>query len=309
MIRSAKLSAMSYLDSTEYEFGEDVGELRETARYLKSKATGLVSIGRRFKREYKRKQRCNRDPRCRRRNRTGPDRGKSFHDIHHELWLEYRFAISPLVRSMQDAIEAYNGTPKIKSLRRSARGKQEFLWEPKDEKVFTISNGGKRGFERRKLYRDLIRAYILYEIPNPVGSVRMYLGLRNKDIPVTLWQLFPYSFMVDRAADISSAIAGAVNLADPRLRILAGGVVERVTEEHHYTVNYILSADTASWPNPATISSPGNLRKWFTYRRTQWSPSVLDLVPPVDTGPLVEDITSIRDLMALFLSKVKPRRL
>lgn len=281
------------MDVGAYAFGEDLGELKETTKYLKHRAGSLFNLSKSFRREYK-----NRIRKLPKRRRRPIDRAKQ----HADLWLEYRFAASPLVRSMLDAFEAYAHKPKHRPKYERARG----IGGDTGTSRFDQSVSAGSGEVTYRVTQDTTaesNAVVLYKVTNPLYSWQFHLGLRGKDIPETLWQLFPYSFMVDRVVDISSTIRAATNILDPSLVILAASNTVRL--ETKDTVQYI--AQTSSdW----TYSVSGNVREVnnFSYTRRRWHPSLLDAVPTFDKGGLWEDVTSIVDLLALSLANFSPTK-
>jgi len=145
-----------------------------------------------------------------------------------------------------------------------------------------------------------IHAQILYTVTNPLDNVRWKLGLRTRDIPHTLWQLLPYSFMVDRVVNVSDLISGFTALTDPDVHILSGSITER-TED----INTVQIVDRQ---NPTfTFSFAADIyeEKQFSYGRSPWRPSVFDTVPNIDVRNLVNTATKMTDLAALILQRLR----
>jgi len=277
---------LSNIDNTPYQFGEDIGEIRETLRFLKNPISSLVELSTSFRRTYKN-------------NRL------KYRDIsiaHANAYLQYRFALRPLLRSSSDALNAIAGGVSKVPLRRSANGFSNDTWSGETQ-IKYIGDPALNPWKRYSLLRNQetqIHATILYEFSNPVTGWRREAGLRAKDIPHTIWQLMPYSFVIDRAIDISSAIAGLVNLSSPSLTILAGSVATRdtVSEETSFTGRRY---------DPWTFSISPSIHKKevFTYDRVEWSPSAADLIPPFHKEGLVDDVLKVTDLLALFLQNMR----
>jgi hypothetical protein len=100
--------------------------------------------------------------------------------------------------------------------------------------------------------------------------------------------------MVDRVWNITKMIRGITNLADPNVEILAGWV--RAKEELVSTVR--LTGQTVPG---YTVTASGDLvtDKTFVYNRSPWTPRVSDTYPTTTKGRLVEDASSILDLLTL----------
>lgn len=319
-----KLNAIAYLDSTPYEFGEDVGEILETVRFLKNPLASLFKLSRSFKASYIRKLRrkraaTHREVKLLQRNLTRTERllyeksrERWLHSMgydlkkldlrialaHADVYLSYRFALSPLIRSCQDALEAYSKVHVYPPRRRSARGIQMVSKSESD-----TFQAGVRHWGRDVTVKRDGKASILYEVSNPVHDWKYKLGLRAKDVPTVMWQLVPYSFMVDRLFDITSFSKGVINLADPRVRILAASYREKYDWKSNIQ---LLSQDgTATWNTP-TIVGEKIVNEYFSYDRSVWSPSVADTVPNFTPGNLINDTLKVLDLAALIGKNLNP---
>lgn len=280
--RRAKLSAISNLDATPYAFGEDAFEIRETLRFLRRPFSSMAKLAKSFQRSVRRGE------------TSGLNRAKAIANA----WTEYRFAFSPLVRSAQDVAEVLTRLKPTLPPRLTARGFAQFD---------TSSEVTKRHVDTFSF--DLIRtmdydvdyhASILYTVTNPCRDLRFTLGLRAKDLPTTVWQVMPYSFMIDRLVDISSSIMAVTNLLDPNVKILSGSLRKKE--------NFRRDVSVANGAQPGyTIELSGDVseHKTFTYDREIWYPSVSDVIPPITPGRLVKDAQSIADLGSLILQRIK----
>jgi hypothetical protein len=276
----AKLLALRNVDKTPYAFGEDIGELKETLELIRHPFSTIASSAKRFRSLVK-------------------ARKKKFRWSHAKavasVWLEYRFAWSPLVRSAYSAVDAYMSTKKTPPVRRSSDQTLDFQGQESD----TVQNGSV--FDRTVTQSYSGHASILYEVHNPLYDWKWRLGLRAKDIPLTAWQLARLSFMVDRVYDISSFIGGVTNLIDPNVKILAGSYTTR--NEVETTLKLV------DYDNPSsvsyTISGNTNVRKTFRYHRVVWAPSFADTIPELSLRNLVNDATKIADLTSIFIGALK----
>jgi hypothetical protein len=291
----AKSKAIAGIDRTPYAFLEDLFEVRETIRFLKNPGKGLLKLSKSFSKTVKQQVRNN---------------GLSLNDSAalakeiSKVWLEYRFAVSPLLRSASDAFDYLTTETQDVTKRRTARGFDSFA---------DSANGQFRGFlnpsfptnnfydfevvtERR---RD-VRSGILYEVTNPLNDVRFQLGLRNKDIPVGLWEILPYSFMVDRVLNISRTLRGLLNLLDPSVKILAGWSVEKDSRNTKYRE---FNHGVGGWSTQ--VQGDWVRNKTFRYTRETWTPSIADTVPVPELGNLYSSAASVADLFALIYSKFK----
>jgi hypothetical protein len=277
----AKQVALANIDSTPYAFGEDLLELKETIQFLKSPLGSLLNLSRSFRSAYKKKKAGFRDV-------------DKIIKAHEDVWLAYRFAFSPLVRSCTSALEAFEAVPKKRPERLTARGFSDF--EHQDTEVHS---DGENEF-KRKLERIVEgKASILYAVSNPVYDWKYRLGFRGKDWPTTIWQIMPYSFMVDRLFDVSSFSKGAINLADPRVKILSACYRSKTTLDRTTRIisghpTYCLSCQGNDWT-----------KHQFQYNRQPWSPSFYDTIPGFTPEVLVKDLTNILDLVALIHKNIR----
>lgn len=295
MIKQAKLYAIANIDPTPSAFAEDAFEIRETLKFIRSPLTGIANLAKSFQRKrYK----------LYRRNKVAslvaqqkPEIVKAVSD----LWLQYRFAASPLLRSVMDGVDAFQTRNEKHTFpeRLVSRGIQKANTSLSESPTSDLGNGVYQSWETSLDAEADVAVGILYTVTNPVDNLQWRLGLRVKDVPETLWQVVPLSFMADRVWDVSKLIRGMTNLVDPQVRLLAGWV--RVKEK--VVTNYRLSGQTVPG---YTVTANGDTvhAEDFSYTRTPWSPSPLDTWPSITLGRLVEDATSIADLATLAYSRL-----
>lgn len=294
--QASKQQALASVDATPYGFAEDIGEIAETLRFLRDPLSSLKALALSFRAEKMRRERFLRsNPKQKEKVREKLRRQMRIYltdtrDLAAaDVWLTYRFAFSPLMRSISSLTEAL-GTTIHRPKRRTSRSKTSG----------NVSNSGtvtKTAHEKLQYENDgafEVRSGILYEVTNPVESFAFKYGVRFKDIPVTAWNLLPLSFMADRIVNISNCIRGLTNLSDPTVNILAGWVVTKKT---------VSSKRRLSLTNPpgwtGTTSFDTVVNETFTYDRTTWQPGVQDTVPAFTPKYLVSDISKTLDLLAL----------
>jgi hypothetical protein len=301
----AKLSSFSNVDSTPYGFAEDVGEIGETLRFIRNPLSSLVTLGTAFRKKWLK--------RARQIERSKTQRVKTLKKLKRsikdtttdpvdlaidEVWLSYRFAFSPLLRSAMSLIEAYKA-PIHRPPRRASRS----FKKGSASKVTTQDLGTYNKRDVTQKVEVEVAAGILYEVKNPVEDFQFKYGLRLKDVPVTLWNLLPLSFMVDRVVNISDSISGLTNILDPKVKILTGWVVTKTSVYRSYTYRYL--ASQPGWTNNCTFDSV--VDETFSYSREVWQPTIQDLLPPVTLGNLVSDINSTLDLLTIVHSCISKK--
>jgi len=286
----AKVRALSNIDTTPYAFGEDLGEIGETLKFLKRPFGSMYDLAADFRTHAKR----------------GVKGGLSQANAFASAWAEYWWAFKPLVTSVAEASEALSThltqrTAIHESARLTARGfSRSTNFNQVVDTVELDSNPGITATFFRSYEEETgIHAYILYQVSNPVRDLKHHLGFRIKDFPHTLWQLLPLSFMVDRMIDVSTFVQAFTAITDPKVKIVAAGVV---TKQETINIHKILSDTHPTF----TSSIEGDIKseRNFTYKRALWEPSALDAVPPVHLGRIVKDAQSIVDIAAILIGRL-----
>jgi hypothetical protein len=274
-----KLAALARMDATEYAFGEDIGEIGQTVKFLKNPIRSLTDLALKFEKTKRRKI------------RNGATVAKATADS----YATYQWAFKPLVRSASDLAEALNTQMMARQPRYSSRAS---LKREKTSGGDTVLIGTKYVYYRHTLTEE-VKATVLYENHRNDNDTLKKYGLRLKDAPETAWQLFPLSFMVDRVVNISNVISAATNLLDADLRILAASTTQKLKRTTEYKLVDAVSAVT-------NVAVTGNLVQLeeFDYIRQVWSPSMSDIKPPITPGNLVKDVKSILDLTALITQRI-----
>jgi hypothetical protein len=284
MIESAKLQALKNIDRVPGNFGEDLYEWRETLEFLRSPLHSLSSLAKSFRKDV----------------RKHPNYWSKRLQAIDDVYLQYRFAFSPL---MQSAMQLYsvliNKKDQTDPIRSTARGFSKFTDQWYGEKTQNVHFGGV--YEVHTQTKQNVKAGVMYEIEHPMHNWSWRLGLRLSDIPYIVWQVVPYSFMVDRVFDISSGIEAMRNLTDPSIKILAGFVTKTNESIREVTLKGLVNTSGHPWE-----VSPDTLQQtFFRYVRSPWTPTVSDTVPPQTWKNLVKDVSSIADLAALVYQRLK----
>jgi hypothetical protein len=292
-VADAKRHALQHVDSTPYEFLEDLAEIGETISFLKSPLHSIKNLFSAYKRSRKKVKKY---------YENTPGTAEELKALA-DLWAQYRFALAPLIRSVMNAAEVLEKFDSIeRPKRRTAHGwGKEFSlarvetyaphkpYGPADTLVFDYTKVSDAEAEAH--------AAIYYEVSNPLVDWKFALGLRLKDIPVTMWEIVPLSFMVDRLINIKSMLTGLINLADPTVTILAGSVTTKRSERVNITLE-----DWFSSLGTLTVLMTKNdsvTFETFTYSRDLWDPAISDTLPRFTPGQLVKDVTSLLDLLAI----------
>jgi hypothetical protein len=291
-LRTARNTALARVDATPHDFFEDLLEIRETIKFLRNPLSAIQGVKRAFSRKKLRAGKI----------KNHGERAKALADLYNQ----YRFALAPLIRSIVEAVQAYNDRDRT---RRPARRKARYALEYPISDTSQNYNGMPTPFWTYSATCNCnvtekvtvsVRAAILYEVTNPLKNWAFHLGLRVKDLPTTAWEIVPLSFMVDRLINLKNSISGLVNLLDPNVTILAASYTSKVNAEKTFTVTNaaVPGFGSPQW-NPDTCK-----KKSFSYERTDWAPGVSDLYPGFTPANVVKDISSIADLIALTIVRL-----
>lgn len=130
---------------------------------------------------------------------------KSMLDSMSDLWLEYRYAIRPLVFDMHSAVMAWNAVVE-KSNRFTARGFDEIpLTTSASTYQYTLPVYGKPIVSRVSTTSANFRAGVLFVIDGNINEFRSIWGF---DQPIeTVWELIPFSFIVDWFFNVGHVIS------------------------------------------------------------------------------------------------------
>jgi len=121
-------------------------------------------------------------------------------------WLEYRFGWKPLLYDIENAEEAFFKNvlwePKVRRL--VARSSHKVEWETND--VYTPRWGGTDKFSRKVNHSTKVSAGILYELSDldVVDAAKRHMGVRLADVPASIWEVVPYSFVLDRFVNVGN---------------------------------------------------------------------------------------------------------
>lgn len=281
----AKAKALANVDSAWSAFGEDALELRETLQFLANPLKSVCGVGKEFQRLLRQRKTAN----------IG-----QLADAAASLWLEYRFALSPLVNSIDQAMKVALRRESVLTERRSVHGTSFSEGKTSANAIQNTSDGNAITWKQEVEKEQLVRAYIIYEVTNPVDDWKTRYGFRWKDWPKTLWNIMPLSFMVDRLIDLSTTVGGLMNFLDPSIKLLAAGYTSKLNVQ---TTETVVAFEKPSTWSTALSSDNGFVTKRGNYQRYMWNPTIWDIVPPPQLGGLVSDITKVTDLAALAVQR------
>lgn len=280
VLEQLKLEALSKIDSTPFNFMEDAAEIASTMRYLKDPLSALADLSRTFERDYKV------------RRKKGWPHAKALADA----WLTSRYAVRPLMISIDNGYQALFKGKLVKSEeRRTARTFAVFKADSSG--IHSTPGPVALNFDWSRQEDGHIRVGILYSVTNPARTALQSAGFRQRNIPVTAWQLLPYSWVVDRIVNLTQVLQALTNLADPGVQIIAAWVTER---KNSIDKTQYISQDNPGW----NVSVQGDILVQIneSITRTPWIPTVGDAQPVVN---LRIDTSFVLDLASLALQRLR----
>lgn len=294
LITAAKASAIANMDPPDFQFAEDVGEIRQTLRLLRDPLRSVRDLSREFKRSSRKNMRKSYS-----RNKKGKTKAERQAEAVASTWLGYRFGFRPLISSISNLYVALSDQ-KIRFLRNTARGFENY--EHSDSQaVSTSASSYNWNFQNEMRSNVSVRAGILYENPSVLDDWRQKFGFRNQDLVRTAWDLFPYSFMIDRVVNVGDGITAFANISNRDLKILAAWYT--IKTKRIDKVSYLGRDDGTDWSFTSTPSYMETQKE--SYVRETWTPTVFDVVPPVTPAGLIEDATKTADLVSLIIANMR----
>lgn len=292
-----KSKVLSKCADTNYAFGEDMAEVRETLQFIRSPFRSLRRLVNNFSRDVSRKK------------ITSP--GKHAKNVA-AAWSEYRFAFRPLIRSVDDALAASADYFHKRSEDRYIRFAESMSSSARSTTGGpTTKNLPHSGYSTTSwaLYVQSLRSV---EIAVTVGikvfhqdhdSFSSLIGVRGRDIPLVLWEVFPLTFLFDRFYDVSSWLRASSNFLSANVSFAGGWVSSRTTDRRTRRYSNISSSFPAF-----NYARPTSTKPWatetFTYSREPWVPQLSEARPPALAGRLVSSLTSTADLAAVLTTRM-----
>lgn len=175
---------------TAFQSGVALGELLETVHMIRHPAQALREGINQYYSDVKKRMR-----KYGRTNRTVRD-----------TWLEYAFGWKPLIGDVQDAVSLATVEP-FKAF--------EYLQgrDREDMSDVRVNNSYDYGIQRLR-WTDVVKSYISVKYKGAIGyqneapGFPEQLGLSWSNVLPTIWELIPYSFLVDYFTNVGTVIDG-----------------------------------------------------------------------------------------------------
>lgn len=254
-----------------------IGELRETIGFLRSPISGWNKFLSGL------------------RNPARQARARSIGHFLRDNWLGYRYAVRPLMHDIASACKAIDEVvSNHKPTRHTARGSGS---GDQTRQTDTIVNGyqgvGTWSVSTKTTCQTRCKSGVIYEM----SRSRDTFGVGLAQLPITAWELVPYSFVVDWFANIGPYIEAIT----PKLGVSQLG--SWTTTESDVTTQRITRWVTGgnSGSTPRVITSDGRTTEdYSSVIKTRSSGAKIGLATPF--APLSGDIGKARVLDLLALS-------
>lgn len=287
-------NALKNIDRNPYDFMEDWLERKKTMDYIRTQAGRAESIVRDM-RDYKHTLGKSVSTKSKTRRAIDPVMAGN------KAWLEFRFALSPLVRSIQNAWEGFHTNP-IRYKRGRATGKSKITFGA--EKTWLGYYGGSSDV-KASFYEALtnvveFHCVLHWELKSNDPTFGWKYGMRLKDLPLGLWQIVPYSFVLDRFINMSAYFDAWTKFVDPNITIRYGSLANTSSASSLIKLVNWNQVGYSTSLNGNTVS-----RQSVSYDRKPYVPTAEDIMylPPLKLDSLGDAIQTV-DLCALSLSRV-----
>lgn len=215
----ATMQAYKQIRASQRQFsgGVFLGELQETLRMLRNPAKGILDgLSSYLKRVAKAKR--DRDIRNAAARSSGRNKGrkiaaneKTFKDVISQSWLEGSFGWLPLLHDLEDARKAYNtlvesnNEDRFEKIR--AVGKNDAMINSSQEIIAPVGNFNHlivKKFWQEAVF--IIRGEVRVKPELTLADKGKLFGLAPNEFMPTVWELIPWSFLVDYFVNIGDVL-------------------------------------------------------------------------------------------------------
>lgn len=295
LLQQAAQAAIAGIDATPYQFMEDLLEFHKTLAFLRDPFSGAAELAERF--AWKRQRNLR--------------KGMDLVSATAGAWLTYRYAMRPLAISISNGLSEYQnkvlarktGLAELGSFGQSRRTSRNFQsGRDYSEGYFYVGTDPAQRwtFWKSKEITAEVRCGVIYEVKNPISSFAEINGLRLKDLPHNLYNIVPYSWVLEHFISVEKSIKGMVNLADPKVNILAAW---QVVDENVISKKRLISRTQPG--NTYTIDGDTMTTETRTVSREPWLPSFSDTLPVTNLAK-AKDAGFILDMASLVVKRLSP---
>lgn len=258
----AGTQAMSQVDAPEVQGLVDLAELEATLRMLKQPMSSLVDLSRQLRRTANRRMWADR-----KKNGQKKTGSLQFSEAMAGAWLEVRYGWTPLLGTVQGLLEIL-ATEK-KGSRKTARG-TSFVPPRSGSSTQTQSGWPYAGCSKCVKTQNAtatykVRAGVMYE---STTSLQNQLGLNLQEVPSAMWELIPFSFVVDWFVNVGDWLRAVT----PRTGVKE--LASWTTYEYVHRVNYQEVSSPSGTVNDYVCSGTSTFSATWERRYKSRVPSV-----------------------------------
>jgi len=278
----AGTKAMAGVEEPDFQSLVFIGELRETLRFLKNPVKSWSDFVRKAKRDKSRAAK-----------RT--DRLKTVGEFMSDSWLSYRYGARPLLSEAESALQAVHNTlHNVKPTRITSRG---FAMDSGSHQT-NSTTGSFPGFtwsrDANTEASVKVRAGVLYEHFAHSDT----FGVGVKEIPSAMWELLPYSFVVDWFANVGTFVRAIT----PKVGVRYLGKWTTVETIQETSAEFYISDGGESKGKPRIITNNGLcIYKLYTRHKTRTPGVKVSLVTKVK--PFRGDVGQKRIIDSIALTE------
>jgi len=175
-----------------------------------------------------------------------------------DTWLEYSFGWLPLINDIDGAISAFYASDGVKAIFEMVKGSgRERSSQQSLASDLDVGAGYKFAYDVTSEEEVFVQYYGIYQSHgNGVPNSHTY-GFRPSEFVPTLWELIPYSFLVDYFTNIGDIVSSwSYRFIGPSW---TAKLVRREALQKTSNFNYRFTGDTNTYDHGTTSSNPGYL--------------------------------------------------
>lgn len=223
------------------------------------------------------------------------------------LWCEMRFGWRPLLSTLNGVIEALNSLHGG-SKRVTYRAFEPFSYQ---EEKLSVLHQADLGFQStinastKYSYESSFRSGILLEKETTLAQD---LGLDLRYVPIAVWDLIPFSFIVDRFVNVGNFIRAVHPI--PISAFGGSWVVERFEHSHLFRGEYLSHSFSSGSGSSYKGWTRSGSQDWAKHAVSGVVRQVFDRPPPLPTlrhdWLEFKDLYNLIDVLFLAIQRVKP---
>jgi len=225
----AILEGLAAVKSPTFDGSTNLGELKETLSMIRNPLLGIRRLGKELIKGYRR------------------GGGLRLLDYLSSQWLEYRYGIMPLVGTVSDLLSTVDKKLTNGYIIYKGRAGKRYVLSDDTTIVSGLADAFPiKYYAEKRVVREVRTGAVYWAKLNDTASRKW--GLRASDIPSTMWELIPYSFMVDWVFNVGDYIRAITPNRDIKILSCAISAASKRSTSHILTK---LEYDNCAYPSLA----------------------------------------------------------